>query len=443
MEYSLFSFSDTKYNLEKGVITLGYRVGTSYSFEETYTFQPFLKPITTEQKASLDATIQALHLAAGVSYWKIFAPKNISLPLYSLSTSEASFWNTLYCEGLGQFYFENNLPPEIHAPHFIATKQGQINDLSLRKNCKFMLPWGGGKDSIVSSILLDQQGIDYTPIIIGTSGPQTETLKALGKEPIIVRRKLSPNIYELNKDPDSYNGHVPVTAIYAFIKTFIALLHGFTDIVLSNELSANIGNINWEGIEVNHQYSKSFACEEMLHKYITTSISPDINYFSLLRNRYELNIASVFADHGQRFFANFASCNANFRKKNPQTTTNWCCDCPKCAFVFLILSAWMDKKTLVGFFGRDLYETPQLFDTFQELIGEKDFKPLECVGTKEESLVALWMASQHTSWKSSTFIQNTKGILNKYKRDLPGWKADILALQETNHLIDSTIQCIK
>jgi hypothetical protein len=222
MKYSLFSFSNAAYSLEKGTIELHYSVDKTLFFQETYTFEPFFETPTPELKIALDEAIQALHLAAGVSYWKIYAPKNVEFPNYKLSPSKANFWNTLYSEGLGQFYFENNLPPIKHAPKFesivqeeqINTSYGQISDLSLhKKNQKFLLPWGGGKDSIVSSILLDQQDIDYTPIIIGTSGPQTETLEALGKQPIIINRTLSPNIYELNKDSESLNGHVPVTAI--------------------------------------------------------------------------------------------------------------------------------------------------------------------------------------------------------------------------------------
>jgi hypothetical protein len=65
----------------------------------------------------------------------------------------------------------------------------------------------------------------------------------------------------LGRQPGYYNGHVPSTAINSMIGALTALLFGYNRIVLSNERSASEGNVEFDGREANHQYSKSLAFE--------------------------------------------------------------------------------------------------------------------------------------------------------------------------------------
>ena len=81
---------------------------------------------------------------------------------------------------------------------------------------------------------------------------------------------------------------------------------------MSNELSADEGNFEWEGFEVNHQYSKSLEFERDLREYTHTYLSDKILYFSLLRGMYEYKIAELFSQKCQKYFQTFASCNKNF-----------------------------------------------------------------------------------------------------------------------------------
>ncbi|MEI7562383.1 MAG: hypothetical protein WCJ39_01290 [bacterium] len=81
---------------------------------------------------------------------------------------------------------------------------------------------------------------------------------------------------------------------------------------MSNEKSANEGNTVVDGIEINHQWSKSFAFEEAFSQYLHNYISADLEYFSLLRSMYEIKIAEIFS-HYPQYFDVFSSCNTNFR----------------------------------------------------------------------------------------------------------------------------------
>lgn len=103
------------------------------------------------------------------------------------------------------------------------------------------------------------------------------------------------------------NGHTPFSAIVAFLSFYTAYLIGAEHIVLSNESSANEGNLS--GASVNHQYSKSFAFEHDFQQYAHKNLMPDIHYFSLLRPFNELQIAKYFAALPQ-YHAVFRSCNA-------------------------------------------------------------------------------------------------------------------------------------
>jgi hypothetical protein len=72
---------------------------------------------------------------------------------------------------------------------------------------------------------------------------------------------------------------------------------------------------------------------------------------------------------------------------------SWCGECPKCAFVFLALSPFVDKGKLEEIFdGKNLLFEDSLETTYRELLGIEGNKPLECVGEIKESRSAMRMA---------------------------------------------------
>jgi len=153
--------------------------------------------------------------------------------------------------------------------------------------------------------------------------------------------------------------------------------------------------VEYLGKMINHQYSKSFDFEEKFRDYSKKYLAKNIEYFSFLRPLYEIQIAKIFSRYPQYFNA-FLSCNEAYKtysgKKKP--TKKWCGKCPKCLFVFTILYPFIGKKKLIKIFGQNLFEKRRLLPLMLELIGERKFKPFECVGTKKESLVVFYL-----SWK--------------------------------------------
>ena len=82
----------------------------------------------------------------------------------------------------------------------------------------------------------------------------------------------------------------------------------------------------------------------------------------------------------------FRSCNVGSKEGI------WCNHCAKCLFVFVMLSAYMQDKELVDIFGSNMLEDESMYETLKELSGIKDNKPFECVGTRDEVVVAITKA---------------------------------------------------
>jgi 7-cyano-7-deazaguanine synthase in queuosine biosynthesis len=183
------------------------------------------------------------------------------------------------------------------------------------------------------------------------------------------------------------NGHVPITATYLFSAAFAAKAHGIADVVLSLERSAEEGNVEYLGLMINHQYSKSLEFERLAAAYVKEYIDPGMRVFSLLRPLYELQIVREFARHPQ-YFSKFVSCNRGLK------TCSWCGECAKCAFMFAALSAFLPSATVEGIFKKNLFEDEALLPLYTELIGRGAQKPFDCVGTYDENLLALYLSSK-------------------------------------------------
>jgi hypothetical protein len=183
-----------------------------------------------------------------------------------------------------------------------------------------------------------------------------------------MKRTMDPKLFTMHQE-GYYNGHVPISGIIAFVLITSAYLYDYKYIIMSNEKSANEGNTNLDGIEINHQRSKSYQFESDISKYIQEYISPDLKYFSLLRGMYEINIAKSFAKHSQ-YFDTFSSCNNNFKiiEANKTTSQRRCGICPKCAFVYTTLRPFLNNEDIQRIFHQELYENETLLPLYKELL---------------------------------------------------------------------------
>jgi hypothetical protein len=217
-------------------------------------------------------------------------------------------------------------------------------------------------------------------------------------------RHLSPALFDLNAQ-GALNGHVPITAYVSILSVIMAILYGYDAVVMSNEGSASYGNVEYLGQQINHQWSKGFEFEQMLQKYLKESVGAPVRYFSLLRPMTELMITKIFSKSAQ-YFDVTTSCNTNWRIVKDRPNERWCGVCPKCAFVFAMLAAFVPKQTLIEMFGgKNLFEDEKLLPLYRQLLDIEGFKPFECVGTPEETAVALILAAETREWDAAAVIK--------------------------------------
>lgn len=322
-----------------------------------------------------------------ISYWKCACPKIVNVKCGYLSEKDIKWYKKLYFGGLSEFFYINGI--ETDEESFMEIKVNEelehhIHPQAYNSNGINLIPVGGGKDSCVTAFLLKDFKDKNMFFTVNDQKARTDTVLAAGyNEKDIVRtyRTIDENLLKLNSE-GFLNGHTPFSAIVAFLSLYCAYLVGGKYIVLSNESSANETNI--EGVNVNHQYSKSYEFEEDFTAYVQKNIFgyDGIEYFSLLRPFSELQIAKMFASLTQ-YHETFRSCNRG-SKKNV-----WCGKCAKCLFVFTILSPFIEYDKLVSIFGNDMLDDPDCTADFDGLAGITDLKPFECVGTKSEFNFAL------------------------------------------------------
>lgn len=388
-----FEFTSYEFQPEKKQVFFHYAThfdqGEPLTFTETILL-PKEPVLDTVQKELLQKILEGTHIMLGISYYKYYCATNIIIP-YALSKIEADFFTTVYKKGLGEFFYKNNLNPNI-SPKFPYDKKIKPVSYPLKKSGRHLVGIGGGKDSIVSAELLKSQGFDITAFYTKTGADSTiinSVIDILGVNDLRLERKLDPKVHEKHL----YNGHVPVSAILAFLGSLTCILYNYASLIVSNEYSSNFGNITYKSLSVNHQWSKSFEFEQLFQNYLHTVISSDITYFSLLRRFYELRIVKLFSNYPQ-YFPVFSSCNRNFTIKEKGITTLWCNQCAKCVFVFTLLSAFLPKKELLEIFGKNLYQEASLLPMFKDIFGLGTMKPFDCVGTFDEAKVAFLLAGK-------------------------------------------------
>ena len=414
----IFDFTSYRFEPDKKRVIFTYR--QEFTDKDPLFFtEAIILPETVNIKGVpqklIDKLLEGLHLAIGTSYYKFYCATKVKTP-YALSKKEADFWNTIYKEGLGEFYFKNKLDPK-NSPKFAFDKKIQTENFILDKNNKCLLALSGGKDSIVAVELLKEQGIDITTIFTETNRKSSlvdAVAKEVGVKFIKIQRFLDWQVFQKHK----YDGHIPISAIYAFLGIFCAVLYKYSYFVVANEYSSNFGNIKYKGQIINHQWSKSSEFENLFSEYVSSFISPDVKYFSLLRPFYEIRIAEMFSGY-KKYFSYFSSCNKNFKLVKEERTGLWCGQCPKCVFVFNLLSPYLTKKELLSVFKKNLYQDENLLPLFKDILGLGKMKPFDCVGTFDESKLAFITGSQR--FKNDFIVKNLSAkvkIKNKTAEEL-------------------------
>ncbi len=417
-----------------GRVTLRYALDDTVTFLEEFDL-PVAGAISAEDRRRLEGPLSLLHWVAGVSYFKTAIPAAVSCETGAPPAAVADLLEALYSEGLGEFAYSNHLR-ELPRPRFPRASAGAVPAAPPPPSSahasprRVLVPVGGGKDSAVALEIVRRSGLELALFSIGEAPAIAGTIARAELPHLLVRRRLDPGLARLNSS-GALNGHVPVTAIVACAAVLTAALHGFDSVAMANERSASSGNLRWDGIEVNHQFSKGLAAERLMRAALA-ELAIDVQLFSVLRPASELAIARAFA-RLERYHGVFTSCNAVFRSDPDERAESWCCDCPKCRFVFLMLAPFSDPAHLRGIFGRDLLEDEGQFEGFALLSGSAGPKPFECVGEEQESIAAIRMLAADPRWSTHPVVARlAEEVLPRHPPDAA--ETAVLALEDDHEV---------
>lgn len=405
---SSFTFGSYVVDKEQSTLICTYKVELQGGKIKTYTDRLYLGDVPSERwntvpNAVLEPTLQALLLILGLNYWAVFPTCNIRIEGFILTREQAQFWDALYLNGLGEYFYDMQMDFRdlIAFPYddsAIAPEPAQL-ELPTRA----LVLNGAGKDSILTAEMLKATNVPFDFFAFAPSLAHERIAALVGAKTITARRQRDPRI-NLTAALHRVSAAYPSVSTFTFIATLLAELLGYDSIIFSNERSADFGNLTYLGLSVNHQWCKSSEAEKLINDYIQRYIAPSISTKSLLREYSELEIVKRFVKYPQ-YLKYVTSCNSyfcysRFEQRFLLRTPYWCKECPKCMFLFACYAAFLPRKEVVKVFGSDLYAKKRRSRLIRRILGIEGFKPLDCVGEPEEMILAMEYAARRNEYRN-------------------------------------------
>ncbi|HEX2253166.1 MAG TPA: hypothetical protein VHQ65_07860 [Thermoanaerobaculia bacterium] len=331
----------------------------------------------------------------------------------ALSPAGVVFLRDLLRDGLAELRYRNGLDPatevEIEADERRAGPAAEVAG-----HAGALLLNGGGKDSAVGAEALKAAGVPFTWLAMNPAPAMAAVAAASGRADTLVLR-LGGSRRTLARDR-RLRGHRPFNSLLAVAGLATAYLTGRRWVVASNERSAGEPTLWREGVAINHQHTKSLAFESAFRRYAAAELLAGVDYFSVLRPLWEVQIGALLARHPEYHRA-FLSCNRGLYDGG------WCRRCPKCAFTFLLLAAFLPPAEVREILGGDPGASDELVAWVDRLTREEE-RPFECVGTRGESRLALALAARRGMAVPATWdvpgVEETERLQATWLRDLAG-----------------------
>lgn len=366
--------------LEKSSVLINYSFGDHHfqrgvGFPEAVNLEEFQDDPIFQKLICYMAISDSIY-TFGLDYYDVIETNS------SLDEDEANFFEKVMFFGLAEFRYINNIDmgKKVKIVSILDDATKQQDNASWKMNTKnraaFVLN-GGGKDCVVAIDIAAGAGLDVELLSSGYVGARQYIAEQSGLSSVNLDRITDGYV----KTHAKYKGHKPMSLYVAFASILAAYVFGKQYVVSANEYSANFANLEKDGVNINHQYTKSLEFERDLQEFLTRHQIP-VKYFSATRQLYELQVLDIFAQNNEVYHAGFISCNENIRENK------WCLACPKCAFVLGAMYLFNEKSA------RRVWGTPErvfshsLVNYLVELVNP-NLKPLECIGTREENCYLL------------------------------------------------------
>ena len=394
----VFRYEGWVVDSERGTLTCRYSLD-GREFAERVALAPGPRWGTDAARAAA----RLVFLLAGVSYYKTAAPPVIDLGPTALTAAELALLREFYLQGLGEFAYRNTL--DLTALRIEAQRADeQTPGPQPASRQRALVPFGGGIDSIVV-VERVRRLADAALFVVSRPADRfaaiEEPAAVTGLPVVRAGREIDPQLLQ-SAELGFLNGHVPVTGILSAIAVLAAVLEDRDAVVMSNEWSASIPTLQYQGRPVNHQYSKSADFEAAFRGVLAGR--PE--YFSWLRDRTELWVGREFAALEQ-YHPSFRSCNKAFYTDPARRLDHWCGQCDKCCFIDLILAPFTPATSLRKIFQQsgEPLDDPDLAPKFRALLGA-GVKPFECVGEVNECRAAVLLAARRDDRAGTRLLQD-------------------------------------
>jgi hypothetical protein len=381
--------------------------------------------LTHSIKSNLpEQTVLAIAFNIGMCYLMDLAEITLArrIEVYrSMPDLAFSYWQQLHQEMLLEKCYALQLPTTIKNVEWRLDSSehdamGLVTITGTRDHAALCLT--GGKESL--SILKTLR--DKKPMLLFFLDPETNTHRQkvyeTVKDSFMTTESISNRKELFAPFEQKYGGlHSGVDMAHLVFSTML-----YADIceyvLIGNEYSSNYPNDVYEGSVINHQFVKTLHFAENLNSYIHDYVTKDFTYYSPFFGLYEFKIADLlFQDDS--YLDVWTSCN--------QTTPeiNFCSNCFKCAFTYLIARTKKDDAYLSQFFSRNMLEDVSIFKPLMDFVGKK---PLDCVGDKTEVWVALeFLLDQGAS--NAVLDYYNENIRPQIVHEVPAYKQQITSVQ--------------
>lgn len=379
--YPIFYLDSTELKVDGDDLVLETLCHTEgYEFVDVVRFKgPNLSELFAQVQPDI---IERLNSVAGfiiaTSYWKAFISPTFDTSSAALIETRSGFWDRFMLGSFGEFSYRNDLSHQKLGGPLVTVKGTTAHrkrPIHWPRDSHPLVLYSGGKDSSAALELFDNESIRFSQILFNPSDKQREEARSHGAvKTYEITRALDPQIFELNKE-GYFNGHTPFSAMLAALGLILASVTGHNQVVAANTRSDETSNLFWQGLAINHQWTKSIEFERML-KELTDAIGGP-SYVALFRPLYELQLMSRLDSRS------FISCNRLLKEGN------WCGVCPKCIWIWLAVAAIDNTDAATSLIGSDPRGKPETLPTLRSMAGLANEHPFECTGSPEEVAAVL------------------------------------------------------
>src|SRR3989344_317575 len=236
---SSFTFGTYKVDTKRSTIIFTYRVKFTFGITKTFTDRLILTDIKPEMwkkvpKDVLEPTLQALLLMIGINYWQAFPTRNIHIEGFTLTREQAHFWDSLYLNGLGEFFYLmkidfRNLIAFPYDDSLVAPMPARFE-----RPKRALLLNGAGKDSILSAEMLKASDTPFDFFAFAPTPAHKRIAALVGAKTITVKRRRDSQLGWITLFLGISSAY-PSVSTFTFIATLLAELLGYNSIIFSNE----------------------------------------------------------------------------------------------------------------------------------------------------------------------------------------------------------------